>query len=491
VNRLSVRLGVATAVVVIVAVAATYATAVIRTQAAVMDAERLTNDVSQELREATAAGTDDATLAELVEQMSRDSGIRLALESFSRGLLADTGPAFGLAPGERLPPDPTLISGPFGLPESFLGGDSAISDAPGDGDVMEPTVEFTMPPIGSEPVPATADEQTGADGFDLLEFSAFSASEPLFLYVGIDRVPIVPVLRFDSQFAAMVALILALACAAAVGTARRIVAPVDGMTAAAAKIAGGDLAARVDVQGHGELAALSTSFNTMAGELEADAERRRTMTDDINHELRSPLTNVRSLVSAARDGLLDHDEALAALDEETGHLAAIIADLDTLIRSEGDRIRLRPEAVDLDELVSVIATAHTPRATDGEITLEVEGTGGVVSVDIGRMRQVIGNLIDNALRHTEPGGSVRLHLHGDDDHVTVEVIDTGTGIAPEHLPRVFERFYRADAARGRERGGTGLGLAVAYELVAAHGGTIKVESVLGQGSTFTIRIPRE
>lgn len=469
-NRLSVRLGVATAVVVIVAVAATYATAVIRTQAAVMDAlggvERLTNDVSQELREATAAGTDDATLAELVEQMSRDSGIRLALESFSRGLLADTGPAFGLAPGERLPPDPTLISGPFGLPESFLGGDSAISDAPGD-------------------------EQTGADGFDLLEFSAFSASEPLFLYVGIDRVPIVPVLRFDPQFAAMVALILALACAAAVGTARRIVAPVDGMTAAAAKVAGGDLAARVDVQGHGELAALSTSFNTMAGELEADAERRRTMTDDINHELRSPLTNVRSLVSAARDGLLDHDEALAALDEETGHLAAIIADLDTLIRSEGDRIRLRPEAVDLDELVSVIATAHTPRATDGEITLEVEGTGGVVSVDIGRMRQVIGNLIDNALRHTEPGGSVRLHLHGDDDHVTVEVIDTGTGIAPEHLPRVFERFYRADAARGRERGGTGLGLAVAYELVAAHGGTIKVESVLGQGSTFTIRIPRE
>jgi signal transduction histidine kinase len=466
VNRLSVRLGVATAVVVIVAVAATYATAVIRTQAAVMDAERLTNDVSQELREATAAGTDDATLAELVEQMSRDSGIRLALESFSRGLLADTGPAFGLAPGERLPPDPTIAFGPSSLPESFLGGDSTISNAPGD-------------------------EQTGADGFDLLEFSAFSAGEPLFLYVGIDRVPIVPVLRFDPQFAAMVALILALACAAAVGTARRIVAPVDGMTAAAAKIAGGDLAARVDVQGHGELAALSTSFNTMAGELEADAERRRTMTDDINHELRSPLTNVRSLVSAARDGLLDHDEALAALDEETGHLAAIIADLDTLIRSEGDRIRLRPEAVDLDELVSVIATAHTPRATDGEITLEVEGTGGVVSVDIGRMRQVIGNLIDNALRHTEPGGSVRLHLHGDDDHVTVEVIDTGTGIAPEHLPRVFERFYRADAARGRERGGTGLGLAVAYELVAAHGGTIKVESVLGQGSTFTIRIPRE
>lgn len=488
-SRLALRMALVMVVVVLAAVGATYAAAVARSQAAVLaafdEAARVTDDARAAIGRALDSGADDAALSALVTELSMQEDVRLALEGFGRGLIVDTGPAFGVAIGEQLPPDPVLVT-PAG--PATLGG-SGLSDEPPQ---TPPDSADTQGAPGS---PDSEWEETGPDSVELLEPEDMEApglltAEPLLLYVGIGEIPKEPGLAFDGWLAALVAVIVLAATGAAVWTARRVLAPVGDLTEAAAGLASGDLSARVPVTGRDELATLSASFNRMADELEAGADRRRAMTDDINHELRSPLTNVRALIGAARDGLMPTDDALAALDEETGHLAAIVGDLDTLIRSRGDRIGLTCEAVDLDELTAVVATAHRGRAAEAGIDITVDGTAGVAAVDVGRIRQVLGNILDNALRHTPEGGAVRITLDGNETSATIEVADTGGGIPPEHLPHLFERFYRANRARDRAQGGTGLGLAVAHELVTAHGGSLTVSSTPDLGSTFTMQLPR-
>ena len=237
----------------------------------------------------------------------------------------------------------------------------------------------------------------------------------------------------------------------------------------------------------------------MADAIAGNEEQRRRLASDVAHELRTPLSNIRGYVEAAQDGVMPTDEVLlASLHEEAVLLQRLVDDLQTLALAEARRLPLHLEAVDVKEIVSQAATAFRVSADGAEVELVTEAQiqlrdgvdlPTVVDTDPLRLRQVLGNLVANALRHTPKGGRVTLRLARAGDIVALGVADTGSGIDPEHLPHVFDRFWRADQSRTRDTGGSGLGLAICHQLVDALGGSIVVESTLDVGTTFTIRLP--
>ncbi|MGH3682026.1 MAG: sensor histidine kinase, partial [Natronosporangium sp.] len=253
----------------------------------------------------------------------------------------------------------------------------------------------------------------------------------------------------------------------------------------------GDLTERVPVVGRDELAGLARSFNRMADSLQRGEERQRRLIADVAHELRTPLANLRGYLEALKDGVVAPDADLfASLHEEAVLQQRIVDDLQDLALAEAGTLIYHRSRVDLGELLEICRAAHQAVAEAADVRLTAAGAAaGYVYVDPDRLRQVLGNLVGNALRATEAGGSVSLTGTRDGDWAVVTVADTGTGIAPEHLSHVFDRLWRADPARGRTTGGSGLGLAIARQIVTDHGGTITVDSVPGAGTTFTIRLP--
>ncbi|MFI6070174.1 sensor histidine kinase [Actinoplanes sp. NPDC051343] len=227
----------------------------------------------------------------------------------------------------------------------------------------------------------------------------------------------------------------------------------------------------------------------LARALNDSAERRRTMVSDVAHELRTPLSNIRTWLEAAQDDLAPTDaQLLGMLHEEALLLQHIIDDLGDLAAADAGTLRIDPEPTSLRDVLTQVAAGHWGNAQAAAVRLEVQVTGDpVVSADPVRLRQVVGNLVSNAIRHTPPGGSVTLAADGS----TISVRDTGSGIAATDLPKVFDRFWRADGSRSRATGGSGLGLAIARRLTEAHSGTIEVESEPGRGTLFTIRLPAE
>jgi two-component system sensor histidine kinase BaeS len=225
----------------------------------------------------------------------------------------------------------------------------------------------------------------------------------------------------------------------------------------------------------------------LARALNDSAERRRTMVSDVAHELRTPLSNIRTWLEAAQDDLAPTDaQLLAMLHEEALLLQHIIDDLGDLAAADAGRLRIDPGPTSLRDVLTQVAAGHRGNARAAGVRLEVHVTGDpVVSADQVRLRQVVGNLVSNAIRYTPPGGSVTLAANGS----TISVRDTGSGIAAADLPKVFDRFWRADESRSRATGGSGLGLAIARQLTEAHRGTIEVESEPGHGTLFTIRFP--
>jgi two-component system, OmpR family, sensor histidine kinase BaeS len=211
---------------------------------------------------------------------------------------------------------------------------------------------------------------------------------------------------------------------------------------------------------------------------------RPVLLGEVAHELRTPLANVRSQLEAAQDGVLPLDGKLVrTLIGESTLLERLVADLEDLALADARRLRVHPEEVDAGDLAAQAVAAHQARAQAGGVELRVAIAGTMpVYADPARIRQALSNLVSNALRHTPEGGLVEITVRREPDAVVLAVADTGSGIAPAHVPRVFERFYRA----GSRPGGAGLGLAIAKQLVEAHGGTLGVTSVPGQGSTFTI-----
>ena len=274
---------------------------------------------------------------------------------------------------------------------------------------------------------------------------------------------------------------------------RRLARPIHALIAAVQRMEAGDRTARVPVKGRrqDEVGRLSHAFNAMAVSMEDNERQRQAMVSDIAHELRNPLTNVRGYLEGVQDGLVPLDEALiASLLEESTLLGRLVDDLQDLALADAGRLHLHPEPLDAADLVEQVAAAHRAAAAVAGVTVTADVQPPVpVEADPGRLRQALGNLVGNALRYTPPGGQVTVSAFAADGQATISVGDTGAGIAPEHLPHIFDRFYRADASRSRETGGSGLGLAITRHLVAAHRGTIEARSTEGAGSTFTIRLP--
>jgi signal transduction histidine kinase len=274
--------------------------------------------------------------------------------------------------------------------------------------------------------------------------------------------------------------------------ARTLTQPLRELTAATQVVAKGALGQQVTVRSRDELGVLAASFNQMSADLAQASTVRRQMTADIAHDLRTPLSVILGYTEALRDGKLPPDqEMFETLHTEAQHLQRLIGDLRTLSLADAGELSLNRQWIAPEALLERTAVAYKAHAQDAGITLRVTAAPKLpeVEVDPERMAQVLGNLLSNALRFTPTGGSITLSADTSADSVCLRVHDTGSGIAPNDLPHVFERFYRADPSRQQGNGSSGLGLAIAKGIVAAHGGSITVESTLGQGTTFTIGLP--
>lgn len=313
--------------------------------------------------------------------------------------------------------------------------------------------------------------------------------------VGVLDVPSMPMMRSMSwRMAAplVVPLVLTPVVVGAIVTVlalRRSTAPLGDVMEAAERVAGGDYQTRVAERGPEEARALARAFNTMTIRLQADDEQRRRLLADVTHELRTPLAVVQGNLEALLDGVHPRDDAhLETILEETRVLARLVDDLRTLSLAESGALRLQREPTDLEVLATEAVTAFKVAAEAAGVSLrvDVDGEMPLLDLDPTRLREVLTNLIANALRYTPRGGTVTVTLaHAPAvGRVSVAVQDTGAGIAPDVLPHIFDRFYKSDESRGM-----GLGLAIARNLVVAHGGQITAESAVGRGTTIRVELP--
>jgi len=273
--------------------------------------------------------------------------------------------------------------------------------------------------------------------------------------------------------------------------ARRVSHPVWRLTEASRQLADGRLDVRVPAAGKGELARLSASFNAMAEAVQQSEERQRRLVADVAHEMRTPLSNLRGYLEGLSDGVVQPSrELFASLHEETMLQRRILDDLQVLALAEAGNLGYTKLPIDLAELAGAGATAHRAVAKEAGIALTVDVPAPQwVQADPDRLRQVLGNLLTNAIRYTDAGGHVLVRVREQNHEAVLTVRDTGVGITPADLSRVFDRFWRADPARQRATGGTGLGLTIAHRIVTDHGGRIEVISEPGDGTTFTVRLP--
>ncbi|GAA1805242.1 HAMP domain-containing sensor histidine kinase [Luedemannella flava] len=290
----------------------------------------------------------------------------------------------------------------------------------------------------------------------------------------------------------LVALLAALAVSAYV--ARRVARPVGQLADAASEVADGRYGTRVALPGIGrEFDTVAESFNAMAARLaDVEATRRRLLAD-LGHELRTPVATIEAYVDAAEDGVAVPDEdTWSVLRAQTARLRRLAEDIAAVSRAEEHQLDLHPRPIAAADLVRGAVAAARPgyEAKGVRLRERIDATAGHVDVDPDRMGQVLTNLLDNALAHTPPGAAVTAAVDRDGTLLRFTVTDTGEGIEAEHLPHLFERFYRAEPARDRERGGSGIGLAIVRAIVAEHGGTVSAASDgPGTGATFTVTLP--
>jgi signal transduction histidine kinase len=278
---------------------------------------------------------------------------------------------------------------------------------------------------------------------------------------------------------------------------RSVAGPLRRVADAAEAISHGEVTTRSPVAGPSEVRALGRSFNRMADQVEATQRSQRDFVANVSHELKTPLTSIQGFSQAILDGTADEPAAVgraaSVIREEAERMRRMVNDLLVLARFDAGQVKAVREPVRVDRMLRACVEKLAPQAKRVGVTVEIDTSGKhVVCGDADQLGQVFTNVLDNALTHTPAGGRVTVAAHAvaEARAVNVTVTDTGAGIPPEELPRIFERFYRADKAR-RRAGGAGLGLAIAKEIVAAHGGTITAESLVGLGSRFVVQLPLE
>ena len=289
--------------------------------------------------------------------------------------------------------------------------------------------------------------------------------------------------------------------------ARSIAKPLQRIAAATEEITRGNYDEQLNITSPEEVRRLANSFNLMVREVKSSQQAQRDFVANVSHDLKTPLTSIQGFSQAILDGAAADEgarrRAAQVIHEEADRMARLVDDLLDLARIEAGQIVMARDSVALSQLLQECTEKMALRAEQGEVTLEVESDEGlVVKADRDRLAQVINNLLDNALKHTPPGGRISLaaisvleavgkpgRQRGGVAEITVS--DTGAGIPAEDLSRVFERFYRGDKSRTKEGRGAGLGLAIAREIILAHGGDIRAESVVGLGTKFTITLPQD
>jgi two-component system OmpR family sensor kinase/two-component system sensor histidine kinase BaeS len=268
--------------------------------------------------------------------------------------------------------------------------------------------------------------------------------------------------------------------------------PLTDLTQATQAVSAGNLDIRVPTRYPGEMGELAIAFNTMAEDLDRADKIRRNLTADVAHELRTPLSVIRGKLEGVLDGVYPATpEHLEPVLDEAKILTHLVEDLRLLSMAETGQLKLEKRSLDLGDLLRDAQVNFGPQASDRGVTLALDLPAELpkVPADWRRINQVLGNLLANALRHTPQGGHVTLSAAVDPGGITINVADSGVGIAPEDLPYIFERFWRGEKSRSRASGGSGLGLAIAKQLVEMHGGEIGADSIPGTGSRFWFTLP--
>lgn len=285
---------------------------------------------------------------------------------------------------------------------------------------------------------------------------------------------------------------IALALLLAIFLSRTLTRPIRELTLATQVVATGGAAHQVPVRSRDELGQLANAFNLMSKDLSRSLELRRQMTADIAHELRTPISIILGHAEAVHDGVLPAStETFEIVREEAERLEHLVEDLRTLSMADAGELKLNLEPYAVEELLHSTEKVYAHQARQKDITITTQAEAGLpeIELDVKRLKEVMANILDNALRYTPQGGRIDLSAALIDSQIEMRVKDSGPGLAPEELDKVFERFYRAETSRSRDEGGSGLGFAIARSIVERHGGRIWAESEPGQGLAVIIRLP--
>jgi two-component system sensor histidine kinase BaeS len=279
------------------------------------------------------------------------------------------------------------------------------------------------------------------------------------------------------------------AIAVSVVVARIVSRPITALTGAAQQLEAGRRDVRVDLDdAPGEIGTLAAAFDRMAAAVDEEDRLRRQLVADVAHEVRTPLTILQGTTEALVDGVLAPDPAtLTSLHDEVLRLSGLVGDLETLAAADAAGLRLDVDHLDLAEEVRAVVAGAEASAAAGELTLDVSIEPAPLVGDARRLRQLTTTLIANALAYTPPGGAIQVSTRSEGHQVLLEVTDTGPGIDPDELHRIFDRFYRGRRTAGSS--GSGIGLAIARELAAAHGGNVTATNTAAGGAAFTVRLP--
>ena len=307
-----------------------------------------------------------------------------------------------------------------------------------------------------------------------------------------DISPLISKLKSTATRVGLVAVFLAILIAILISN--RLIRPVKLLTTASQTLSKGDLSARVKVKGNDELAILGRTFNEMAEHLQYSEERKKALTADVAHELRTPLSVQKAQLEAMQDGIVPmNEENLQTVIDQTNFLARLVEDMRTLALVDAGELQLEIQDVNLPELIQQVIERFQPQAVLHKISLKIGKVNcpdhQFVAADPDRLAQIYSNLISNALQHTPEGGKVILSLSEKENTFSSTIQDNGCGIPEASLPFLFERFYRGDKSRSREYGSTGLGLSIARNLARVHGGDLSAANFPTGGAVFTLVLP--